>query len=466
MEQTVDRPRVAIDPESYMAVTEGVPAMLWMGDETGKCVFLNRAQREFWGVAVEDVATFDWSTTVHPEDAAQLYEPFSKAMETHTPFAVEARYRRADGAWRVLQTHANPRFDETGRFLGMTGVNTDITDQRKAERNLRESNEKLQFALDASHGVGAFTWDVPDDKLHADRNFAIAHGVDPDAAQSFQSLEPYLAAIHPDDSLHTRATLEKLLQEGGPFAVEYRVAGPDGRETWLHARGACSGAGGRVTRLSGIVIDITEAKLQEKRLALLTRELAHRIKNIFTVVRALVSGEARDAPEAKDALGRLNARLTAMAKAYGEVTPGSTQAPLDGVDGRALDALLADLFAPYAPRDGAGNGGVSVKAPALPLRPRAATSLALIFHELATNSAKYGALSRGDAVALSVAPDGENVTFDWQEATGSDDRVDSSPSGFGSQLIEASAADLGGDVSRVHENGRLHWRLCVPLASL
>ncbi len=119
------------------SMTENSPAMLWMGDEAGRCVFLNRAQRDFWGVDPTDLSAFDWSSTIHPDDIAGLAVPFGEAMAEQKPFEVQARYRRADGQYRTMRTEARPRFGGDGTFLGMTGVNTDITDQLVAEERTR-----------------------------------------------------------------------------------------------------------------------------------------------------------------------------------------------------------------------------------------------------------------------------------------------------------------------------------------
>ncbi len=129
--------RPADGGDIHRALVEDSPAMLWMGDETGKCAFLNRAQRDFWGVDPEDLSLFDWNSTVHPDDVATLSVPFGEAMSQHKAFAVEARYRRADGEYRTLRTEARPRFAADGTFLGMTGVNTDITGQLRAEERTR-----------------------------------------------------------------------------------------------------------------------------------------------------------------------------------------------------------------------------------------------------------------------------------------------------------------------------------------
>jgi PAS domain S-box-containing protein len=134
---------VRLSEERFRLVAESAPVMLWMGNQTGKCVYLNRAQREFWGVAIEDVPSFDWSTTIHPDDADAVGGPFIRGMETRTGFTVEGRYRRADGAWRLLSTQAQPRFGPRGEFSGMIGVNVDVTDARAAEQALRSETRRL-----------------------------------------------------------------------------------------------------------------------------------------------------------------------------------------------------------------------------------------------------------------------------------------------------------------------------------
>ena len=133
--------------ERFRLVAESAPVMLWMGDAHGKCLYLNRAQREFWGVTDESFATFDWNTTVHPDDVQVLAAPFMKGMAEQRSFTVEARYFRADGQVRTLHTNAEPRFGPDGEFLGMIGVNADVTEVREAQAALARSRDELEAAV-------------------------------------------------------------------------------------------------------------------------------------------------------------------------------------------------------------------------------------------------------------------------------------------------------------------------------
>jgi PAS domain S-box-containing protein len=116
---------------AFVPIAEAMPAMLWIGDPEGRCVYLNKALREFWGVPAAEVPRFTWSSTLLEEDAPELLARFSEAMAARRGFTISARYRRADGAVRRLLTKAEPRFAPNGAFQGMVGVNIDVTDEAR-----------------------------------------------------------------------------------------------------------------------------------------------------------------------------------------------------------------------------------------------------------------------------------------------------------------------------------------------
>jgi PAS domain S-box-containing protein len=130
--------------ERFRLVAENAPVMLWMGDQNSRCVYLNKAQREFWGVEPDEVSNFDWFTTIKPEDHSRL-KPFQDAMQSHTSFSIEARMRRADGSYRFVMTNAQPRFGPRKEFIGMIGVNVDVTEARQTEKAIRAESQKLSI---------------------------------------------------------------------------------------------------------------------------------------------------------------------------------------------------------------------------------------------------------------------------------------------------------------------------------
>lgn len=444
----------APDLRSCREVLETTPSMLWLGDAEGRCVFLNRALREFWGVT--SVSAFDWRDTLHPEDAESVAQAFGQAMQAQTPFAVEARYRRADGVWRILRTEARPRFGG-GRFFGMVGVNIDVTDQREAETELRRSKEQLEFALEASEAVGVWVWDVPSDTVRADGSTWQGRFGGSSQIEVSGKLADFIALLHPDDRARVSAAVEQAVASGDPYRCEYRIVTPAG-ERWVAASGRCEqDARGRPTRFAGVTVDITERRRREDATLMLSRELSHRIKNIFTVVQMMTALAIREEPVAVPALDRLSRRFQALGAAQMLSLPG----PAMRATHVGLRALAALIFSPYSAR----NLALRMEGPDLRLEPEAANALALILHELGTNAMKYGSLSAGGTVTLTVtdAPDGQGVI--WAER-GGPAVTPPSGTGFGSRLIETSAASLGARVEWSWQPEGLVWEMRLPAGRL
>ncbi len=133
--------------ERFGLMSEHAPVMIWMSDENGQCLHLNKLLRDFWGVQDDKLGEFDWSSTMHPDDAAEIGRVMVDAMTKRTSVTLKGRYRDATGRYRVLQTDARPRMSN-GEFLGMIGVNTDITEREEVEaaRKQAETHRELLVA--------------------------------------------------------------------------------------------------------------------------------------------------------------------------------------------------------------------------------------------------------------------------------------------------------------------------------
>jgi PAS domain S-box-containing protein len=267
------------------------------------------------------------------------------------------------------------------------------------------------------------------------------------------------SAFHPDDWKIASAKWQHSLKTGEIYEVEHRLCRHDGEYRWMISRALPVRDGeGNILRWFGTAVDIHDIYEASESRELLAKELSHRIKNIFAVVAGLVSLVARKHPEAKPFAEDLTATIRALGRAHDFVRP------VDGAKRGTLCSLLEELFAPYGSGDGAR---VKVSGDDLPINSRTATPLALVFHELATNSAKYGALASGEGVvALKITDTGKTVKLIWRE-TGGKAPKKAPKDGFGSRLVEMSVSgQLGGSWERRFEDDGLVVELALPKATI
>lgn len=243
--------------ERFRLMSELAPVMIWMSDAEGRCLHLNRLLRDFWGVG-DDLAAFDWQTTMHPDDAPAIGTGMQEALAAQAATVIEGRYRRHDGAWRILRTDARPRFAADGGFLGMIGVNVDVTESREAEHALRESEERLRIALEAGR-LGTFRFDLTTGTQQwSDRQFEIFGLAPSDGPPSRQD---FLALVHPDDLHLVEFSRSDIRTEGTHLDTEFRIVRPDGEIRHLVAHAlARFDDDGRPCEVIGVNQDVTEQR--------------------------------------------------------------------------------------------------------------------------------------------------------------------------------------------------------------
>jgi PAS domain S-box-containing protein len=272
--------------------------------------------------------------------------------------------------------------------------------------------------------------------------------------------------IHPDDEQQARATWRTALNTGEPYEMEYRLRHHTGAYIWTLGRAMpIRNAAGVVTRWFGTGTDIAEMKRLEQAKALLSQELSHRIKNIFAVISALLALSARQYPEAKAFAKAARTRISALARAHEFVRP-HTESSRPSLDGTALHAFLSDLFLPYD--DETGEARVVISGDDADFDDQAATPVALLFHELATNAAKYGALSvPGGRVTLTTLRQAERYVMTWRERGGPPLHGTPEGTGFGSSLLALSVeGQLGGVLEQVWAPEGLQVVADIPATAL
>jgi two-component sensor histidine kinase len=324
---------------------------------------------------------------------------------------------------------------------------------------LRESQQRLDLATSAAK-VGVWEWRLDtDEMIYSDEakrifGFPLGKRVTLDAAR---------AAVHPDD----RPAVDEALACARDPAVrdesphEYRILWPGGEVRWVHVGGRVlfqPGKDGRpvADRYVGVVQDVTARKADDERLRLLAREVDHRANNLLAVVQGTVAlSEAEDSTALKSVI---TGRVGALARAHQQLA----QARWEGADLRRLveEELLAFSIGDEA--------RASVRGPTVTLAPAAAQSVAMALHELATNAAKYGALSTPHGrVEVSWRRDaGGALRISWRETGGP--RVEKpARKGLGTTLLQrALSGPFRGGASLDWRGEGLVCELMLPSEAL
>jgi PAS domain S-box-containing protein len=207
--------------QRFRLMSENAPVMIWMSHPDGSCKHLNQMLRTFWDVEEEDLSRFNWRSTMHPDDADHIVAAMSGALSERRPFSLTGRFRNSTGEWRVLQTDARPRFSANGEFLGMIGVNVDVTERERydAQRELllAELNHRVKNTLAVVQAIAHQTLRNTrldyaraafDGRLSA---LAAAHNLLTKANWESASLGQIVA-----DALHAQATRADRLVASGP----------------------------------------------------------------------------------------------------------------------------------------------------------------------------------------------------------------------------------------------------------
>jgi PAS domain S-box-containing protein len=128
----------------FRLIANSAPVPMWVSKLDGTRGFANQAYLEFLGLSYDEAVVFDWRKVLHPDDLTRIVKESVAGEASLKPFVLEARYRRADGAWRWMRSESQPRWDPAGKHIGFIGVAHDITTAKEAENELRCLNETLE----------------------------------------------------------------------------------------------------------------------------------------------------------------------------------------------------------------------------------------------------------------------------------------------------------------------------------
>jgi PAS domain S-box-containing protein len=310
-----------------------------------------------------------------------------------------------------------------------------------------ESEQRRSLAI-AAGNMGSWDWDwVNGDWVWDEGQYRI-FGVDP---QTFAvTPDSVQALLFPEDVEELAKVVTHFSNGSKTYETEFRIRRPSGEIRWCIGTAAASVDGNdRVIRVSGVTIDITERKRAEQRQSLLSREVDHRGKNALALVQSIVRLTRADS--IRDYSKAVEGRIAALARVH-------TILSLSSWEGAELSGLIDEELAPFVTKDARR---VAATGPKVHLAPSTAQTLALALHELATNAAKYGALSSlHGRIALSWALTDDCLELEWKEDAGP--RVQQPLSrGFGTKSVIASIE------TQLHGRAIFDWRpegLCCRLS--
>jgi two-component system, chemotaxis family, CheB/CheR fusion protein len=357
---------------------------------------------------------------------------------------------------RVFTMRMRPYRSVENVIDGVVVTFVDITERKKAN-----------IALQTSEGrFSAIVYQTTVGVAEADRNGRFVLVNDRFCAIVGRSTEELLRLrmqdiTHPDDLQVDVPLFDRLVSDGTPFEIEKRYLRPDGTPVWVHnSVSALADQHGLPTHGLSIALEIGERKRAEQQTTLLLSELDHRVKNILAIVSSIVSQTLKSSLTPAAFAAAIDGRIAAIARAHSMLTD-------HGGGGRAsLHDLVTTELEPYN-RDGRN---ISVDGDDIALTPRAGLSLALVMHELASNAAKYGALSTpsGQLIVswtISHASD-STLSFLWVETGGPSLEGPPAQRGFGTTLIERTLThEFDAEVHREFRRTGLRCTIDIPLTA-
>jgi PAS domain S-box-containing protein len=425
---------------------------------TNEMTFSDKAKRIFGFASDAPVSSEQVRAATHPEDLPRTSEmarhALDPAIRSREPY--DYRIVRPNGELRWVVARGGARFglvDGEVTATRYTGTIQDITARKQADARLQQSEARLRLAVEAAR-LAVWGYDAASGRLENTPELNRLLGI-PDG-QALDLDEIRLRCL-PGEEERVRAAGERALSEGDRyFQIEYRYLRPDDQTRWLLLRAEIlMSADGKPSGARGVLLDITDQKTAEAHRELMVAELKHRVKNTLSLAAAM-AGQTFRGDEHREALDTFLSRMISLGQAHDILFQENWQS----ADCREI---VEKSLSPHR----TGRGHFRISGPRLRLASRQALSLALALNELATNAAKYGALSADEGrvdIVWSIEP-GDAVDafrFRWIESNGPP-VVAPARTGFGTRLVQKSlAAEFGGETTLEYPPTGLVCTLASP----
>jgi PAS domain S-box-containing protein len=469
------------------ALMDALPVGVAIVDAQGGITQINRAYEQVWG------GSFTAGRPIHDYDARQAWwvdtgrpvqpEEWASAQAILKEEAVVGQVleiERLDGSRAFVHNSAVPIRDARDAIVGSAVTVMDITEQVRNERALRESEERLQLALEINRS-GTWDWNLETGEIVWSRGHyeILGYGLD-EVKPSAQALADRLA---PEDWLGIREAIRTSMANHRPYAAEFRVVWPDGSVHWMSGRGRYEyNQNGRCRRMIGIMVDITERKIAEEALKAADRRkneflamLSHELRNPLAPIRNAVQLMRKlDVPDpklawARDVIERQMGHLVRLVDDLLDVSriiQGKLTLQKAPVEIVAIISQAVETCQPFLDQR---RHVLTVTLPRMPMRLEGdGVRLAQVIANLLNNAAKYtpdggrieltAALENGEAV-ISVRDNGEGIPahllpYVFDLFTQAERTLDRSQGGMGLGLtIVRSIVAMHGGKVEAHSKG-------------
>jgi two-component system, chemotaxis family, CheB/CheR fusion protein len=377
----------------------------------------------------------------HQLEYSELIKDARSVLSELAPIRREIR-SRSD---RWFEVRLRPYRTVDDRIDGVVVTFIDVTERRKMEEELRQEKRLVDLSREP-----IFVWDFDGGILEWNRGSEELYGYSRQEALG-KKKDRLLGTTVSGSSFEG---LKAALLEQGNWAGELQQTTKDGRHLTVESRIELVQMDDRRLVFES-TRDITERKQWDERQRLLLGELAHRVKNTLAVIQAIARQTLRSSESNEDFIEQFDGRLAALSRAHSLLVESEWS-------GASLAALAKQELEPYVP---GRPERLHIEGPQIILRPDLATPVGLVLHELATNSTKYGSLSRPAGTVslswtLSVGNNPQVLSVVWEERGGPTVK-NPKRSGFGSTLIEGSIP--GAKVQREFRSKGLFCKIDLPL---
>lgn len=434
----------------FRTMANAMPQLAWIAQADGHICWYNQRWYDYTGKSFEQMEGWGWQSVHDPKELPKVLVRWQASLATGQPFDMTFPLRGADGVFRPFLTRVIPLKDTAGRVLQWFGTNTDISELKRAEQMLRES-ESLYRSIGESIDYGVWVCAPDGRNIYASKSFLDMVGITQEQCSNFG----WGNVLHPDDAERTIKAWQECVRTGGLWDVEHRFRGADGQWHHVLARGVpVRNEQGEIISWAGINLDIrrikqaeeqTKTSLAEKEV--LIKEIHHRVKNNFQIISSLISlqADALGDDQLKSVLDDVCKRIRTMALVHEKLYQADDLARLDFAEYAA--SLLKHIWSTH----GIGNVRLKMSLAPLILPVEMAVHCGLILNELSNNIIKHAYPNGGNgevtvtlehdpatrAVCLCVRDNGVGLPEDLDFRK---------PKSLGLRLVQMLAGNLHGMV--------------------